>query len=578
MTLKPKAFDAFVEFLRQPERVLSKQELLDAVWPGLVVTESSLFKVVQEIRRGLSEAGCVSAQIESVPGRGYRLVLVDGAVLSTLAGASASATDSASEPSPAASARHPRRWLAAAAGALLVALLLALLLRDGSPPTQTPTGPSTELSAESLEGLLRSAPAEALALLEALPPERRGSLQYRQLGQALLALGRTESAIAALERSLQIAEVDSERQPALRQLATALAQAGRQVEAVQRLREEEARSGALPPTLLLALGNAHLDLGALDAAQAAYARAADLARAQADVSMAQHILGNLGTLEYQRGTLEQARRHFEEALSLSLQALDTPVASALQANLGNLEQQAGDYQRAARYYAQAYRAMRGRADAASVVAVLLNFANTHMEAGNHAVADYYYARVAEWAQARGQHMLAWNAALNAALSAYRQQDFAKAEATLAPLLQQPPAAGPEMEGLARALLARVRAAAGDPFGALDLVGSAERIHAQAPFAPLAQQIELARGRALLAIDAYAQAETALAKALGMDERAQDRTRLEALQLHALALSAQGRLAEAEARLKDASALETRLQRAANAFTFRLEETLQLPDT
>jgi len=577
MTLKPKAFDAFVAFCRHPDRVLTKQELLDMVWPGLVVTESSLFKVVQEIRRALSDAGCTSVLIESVPGRGYRLAMTEVAEQSTIAAATSPETGP-----PAVDPRPGRRWMFALALGLIAAMLAVLAwLPLSSPPEaggDSSAAAPTPVSREALEGLLQSAPAEALAILDAIPAEHLGSLQHRQRGLALLRLGRAQAAVSALELALALADGADERERVLDHLARALVQSGQQADAIQHLRAEETLQGGLPARLWLSLGNAYLDLGAFDDAFAAYTAAAALAKVNGDQRVLQHVLGNLGTLEHQRGNIGEARQHFEAALSLSLDALDTPVASGLQANLGNLEQQAGDYQRAARYHAQAYRAMRGHADAAQVVGVLLNFANTHMEAGNHAVANFYYERVATWATARGQHPLAWNAKLNAAISAYRQQEFTRAAQGLESLLQQhDPALTPDVEGLANALLAIVRTAQGNPLGALDLVAAAERAHARAPFALLAQHIELARARAFLAIESFAQAEAALAKALDLDELQQDRIRLEALQLHALALSALGRKDQAQARLKQASELEVRLDRAAEAFTFTLDEPLELPD-
>lgn len=56
---------------RNPGRMLSKDALLDAVWPGVHVTEDSLFQAVREARRAIGdEAGLV---LRSVPRRGYLL-------------------------------------------------------------------------------------------------------------------------------------------------------------------------------------------------------------------------------------------------------------------------------------------------------------------------------------------------------------------------------------------------------------------------------------------------------------------------------------------------------------------------
>ncbi len=69
--LAPKPFDLLVMLARNPGRTLSKDALLDAVWPGIHVTEASLFQAVREARRAIGdEAGQV---LRSVPRRGYLL-------------------------------------------------------------------------------------------------------------------------------------------------------------------------------------------------------------------------------------------------------------------------------------------------------------------------------------------------------------------------------------------------------------------------------------------------------------------------------------------------------------------------
>ena len=52
-------------------RVASKEELLEAVWLGVVVTEDSLVQCVKEIREALSDDTHI---IKTVPRRGYLFV------------------------------------------------------------------------------------------------------------------------------------------------------------------------------------------------------------------------------------------------------------------------------------------------------------------------------------------------------------------------------------------------------------------------------------------------------------------------------------------------------------------------
>jgi DNA-binding winged helix-turn-helix (wHTH) protein len=66
--LRPKAFDVLAFLAQHAGRVVSKRELLDAVWPDAFVTEDSLVQCLVEIRRAL---GSDAVLIRTVPRRGY---------------------------------------------------------------------------------------------------------------------------------------------------------------------------------------------------------------------------------------------------------------------------------------------------------------------------------------------------------------------------------------------------------------------------------------------------------------------------------------------------------------------------
>ena len=61
-------------FLRHPGRLLTKEELLQAVWPDTTVEEANLTVNVSTLRRLLAGGGALSC-IETVPRRGYRFLL-----------------------------------------------------------------------------------------------------------------------------------------------------------------------------------------------------------------------------------------------------------------------------------------------------------------------------------------------------------------------------------------------------------------------------------------------------------------------------------------------------------------------
>ncbi len=65
--LGSRAFDLLVALVERRERLVSKQELLELVWPGLVVEENNLQVHVMALRKLLG-----AQAISTVPGRGYR--------------------------------------------------------------------------------------------------------------------------------------------------------------------------------------------------------------------------------------------------------------------------------------------------------------------------------------------------------------------------------------------------------------------------------------------------------------------------------------------------------------------------
>ena len=69
--VEAKPFDVLVQLARRPGETLTKDELLDAVWPGRVVTEGVLAKCVMKLRALLGDDE--QAVIRTVHGYGYRL-------------------------------------------------------------------------------------------------------------------------------------------------------------------------------------------------------------------------------------------------------------------------------------------------------------------------------------------------------------------------------------------------------------------------------------------------------------------------------------------------------------------------
>jgi DNA-binding winged helix-turn-helix (wHTH) protein/tetratricopeptide (TPR) repeat protein len=69
-----KAFRVLLQLAEQEGRLLTKDALFSSVWDGTVVSESALTSVIKELRRALGDDTRTPRYIESIYGRGYRLL------------------------------------------------------------------------------------------------------------------------------------------------------------------------------------------------------------------------------------------------------------------------------------------------------------------------------------------------------------------------------------------------------------------------------------------------------------------------------------------------------------------------
>jgi len=65
--LGARAFDVLLALVERRDRIVAKNELLDSVWPGLVVEENNLQVQISSLRKALGPQA-----IATIPGRGYR--------------------------------------------------------------------------------------------------------------------------------------------------------------------------------------------------------------------------------------------------------------------------------------------------------------------------------------------------------------------------------------------------------------------------------------------------------------------------------------------------------------------------
>src|SRR5262249_54742977 len=84
IALRRQSFAVLCHLIAHPDRLVTKDELVAAVWPGIAVTDDSLVQCIHEIRRALKDDG--HGHLKTVPKRGYRLVLPPDANVANGAG------------------------------------------------------------------------------------------------------------------------------------------------------------------------------------------------------------------------------------------------------------------------------------------------------------------------------------------------------------------------------------------------------------------------------------------------------------------------------------------------------------
>ena len=72
--LSPKIFDLLLYLVARPATVVSKDELFDALWPDVAVTDNALTQAVSELRQALGDEAASPAFVQTVARRGYRFI------------------------------------------------------------------------------------------------------------------------------------------------------------------------------------------------------------------------------------------------------------------------------------------------------------------------------------------------------------------------------------------------------------------------------------------------------------------------------------------------------------------------
>jgi predicted ATPase len=72
--IEPKVFDVLAYLIHHRNRVVTKAELIEKLWPGEYITESALVRCVVSARKAVQDDGVRQQVIKTLRGRGYRFI------------------------------------------------------------------------------------------------------------------------------------------------------------------------------------------------------------------------------------------------------------------------------------------------------------------------------------------------------------------------------------------------------------------------------------------------------------------------------------------------------------------------
>lgn len=193
--LEPRLMRLLCLLAASADAVVTREDIINSLWPRVVVNENSLTRAISDLRRVLTPAGDKrSTLIQTIPKRGYRLTQSPEAVTSQ--------SDAGRQAGTALVKTSSRTWLTRWAPSLAACFILALALtvRVSEHSTNTPvvaqlpeTGNESNQPAAALtdrviddNDLLANLAGEAAALPT--------SLQHSESGYAITQLGYTPEA------------------------------------------------------------------------------------------------------------------------------------------------------------------------------------------------------------------------------------------------------------------------------------------------------------------------------------------------------------------------------------------------
>ena len=148
--IEPQVFDLLIMLIENRQRAVGKEEIIEQIWKGRIISDSTLSSRIKSARQALGDDGSAQKLIRTIHGRGFRFV---GEVEQIDPPIAAETNASASAPDVAGVATKPagsRKWALAAAA--LLALVGAGVLADRLLIRPASTGGDSVLERTALTG------------------------------------------------------------------------------------------------------------------------------------------------------------------------------------------------------------------------------------------------------------------------------------------------------------------------------------------------------------------------------------------------------------------------------------------
>ncbi|HSO93490.1 MAG TPA: alpha/beta fold hydrolase [Candidatus Dormibacteraeota bacterium] len=72
--MEPQVFDLLAELIDKRDRVVSKDEIIETVWHGRIVSEATLGSRINSVRQAIGDSGKAQTWIRTIPRRGFRFI------------------------------------------------------------------------------------------------------------------------------------------------------------------------------------------------------------------------------------------------------------------------------------------------------------------------------------------------------------------------------------------------------------------------------------------------------------------------------------------------------------------------